>query len=234
MKVISDDQAFSNDQALKYQNAGNTLLLQQVIPGLRIALDVGCGCGDNARHLISRFPGLEVIGITASPEEAQIAQRYIKEIHIANLDSSDLTFLEKCSFDLVVLSHVLEHLKEPTDLVRRLTSQLKPGGQMLIAVPNILQFKNRLRLLLGRFEYEDTGIMDRTHLRFFTWRTAERYLISPVSELKLVTKVAEGSIPLWPLRRLIPQQSRALDEFGTRLLPNLFGGQIVMDARRKV
>ena len=108
------------------------------------------------------------------------------------------------------------------------------GARCLIAVPNVLYYKNRLCFLAGHFEYEETGIMDHTHLHFFTWHTADRYLVDTVKELKLVYKVAEGSAPLWVLRRwVLPViASTKIDAFLVRLFPNLFGWQIVMSAKR--
>jgi hypothetical protein len=101
---------------------------------------------------------------------------------------------------------VLEHLKDPVAVLRRAIRFLSDGGQVMIAVPNVLERRNRIQLLMGNFEYEDAGIMDRTHLRF-TWHTAVKTLIDPVPELCLESKVAEGSLPLWWLRRLVfPQQ----------------------------
>jgi hypothetical protein len=76
--------------------------------------------------------------------------------------------------------------------------------------------------------------MDRTHLHFFTWHTADRYLVDTVKELKLVDKVADGSAPLWVLRRwLLPVAlSKKIDAYFVRLFPNLFGQQVVMSVSR--
>ena len=104
----------------------------------------------------------------------------------------------------------------------------------MIAVPNVLYYKNRLRFLAGHFEYEESGIMDRTHLHFFTWHTADRYLVDTVKELKLAYKIAEGSAPLWVLRHwLLPVAlCTKIDSYFVRLFPNLFGQQIVMSVSR--
>jgi hypothetical protein len=97
----------------------------------------------------------------------------------------------------------------------------------------MLEFKNRLKLLMGKLEYEDSGIMDRTHLRFFSWHTAVKNLIDPISELALESRVADGSLPLWWLRRFVlpARTSRWIDELATRTFPNLFGWQIVICAQ---
>jgi len=76
-------------------------------------------------------------------------------------------------FDVVVMADVLEHLRRPEQTLLRMREFLRPGGYGVVSVPNIANFRIRLGLLLGRFEYEDEGILDRTHLRFFTKRSAQ-------------------------------------------------------------
>ena len=222
-------------QKTVYRNEGNPLLLRLLSRQAQTILDVGCGAGDNARLIRSIFTDVkpEIVGITVSSEEASIAERFMTEVYIADLENSELSFLGNRRFDAVIFSHVLEHLKNPVDAISKVLRNLRDDGQVLIAVPNILEYKNRFRLLRGYFEYQDSGIMDRTHLRFFTWYTADRYLINPIQELKLLTKVAEGGAPLWILRRFILSTGliRRIDAACVHLLPNLFGGQIVISAR---
>jgi SAM-dependent methyltransferase len=167
-----------------------------------------------------------------SSDEARRASRFIEDVYIEDLDATHLKFLRQPKFDLIIASHVLEHLKNPIRLVSLLAQRLEPRGQLLIAIPNVLTIKNRWRFACGRFEYEESAVMDRTHLRFFTWHTADRYLVNPVVGLTLVTKVAEGAAPLWFLRQILPKNlTAALDQGGTRLFPNLFGNQVILDAR---
>jgi 2-polyprenyl-3-methyl-5-hydroxy-6-metoxy-1,4-benzoquinol methylase len=227
--------SLADRRSVVYQNEGNLLLLSLLLPNVRTILDVGCGAGDNARLIRKLNENIEIIGITLSAEESKHARRYMTAVHVVDLDVSDLSFLGERRFDAVIFSHVLEHVKDPQRLLSLSARQhLRAGGQVLIAVPNILYYKNRLRLLTGHFEYEETGIMDRTHLHFFTWNTADRYLVESIKELKLAHKVAEGSAPLWVLRRwLLPVTvSTKIDEYFVRLFPNLFGWQIVMSASR--
>ena len=229
------DGIWSDQRGGVYQNEGNLPLVSLLLPNVRTILDVGCGAGDNARVIRKVNPNIEIVGITLSAEESEHARRHMTAVHVVDLDASDLSFLEERRFDAVIFSHVLEHVKDPQRLVRLCARRhLRIGGQMLIAVPNVLYYKNRLRFLTGHFEYEESGIMDRTHLHFFTWHTADRYLVGTVKELKLAHKLAEGSAPLWVLRRwLLPVAvSTKLDAYFVRLLPNIFGYQIVMSVSR--
>ena len=135
----------------------------------------------------------------------------------------------------MLFSHVLEHLRHPSDVLRAFTELLHPEGVVLIAVPNVLAWKQRWRFLTGRFEYTETGIMDRTHLRFLTYDTADTYLLNEIDELAIVLKTVTGSVPLWLARRhIFPLRlSELCDSLGCRLAPNLFGTQIILSAKKR-
>ena len=106
---------------------------------------------------------------------------------------------------------------------------------MLVAVPNAVNWRQRLRLLRGEFEYERAGVMDETHLRFFTFFTADRYLFARAPQIDCVEKRVDGGVPLWLLRRyLFPRwMSAALDRVGVGLWPNLFGSQVFVKGRKR-
>jgi len=105
---------------------------------------------------------------------------------------------------------------------------------VLIAVPNTLEWRTRLRFLRGQFDYADSGILDRTHLRFFTWQTAARELVEPLPELRLLKRKGRGVLPLGRLRRrLLPGRLlRALDEAAVRRFPNILAGEVALLAKR--
>src|SRR5712691_4469917 len=102
----------SMQQTQIYQNNGNHLVLNMLRPDARRILDVGCGGGDNARALLAARPGTKIVGITLSAAEADIARAYVEEVHIADVETSDLLFING-PFDAIICSHVLEHLKDP-------------------------------------------------------------------------------------------------------------------------
>lgn len=217
-----------------YQNAGNPPLLKLVDPAARRLLDVGCGAGDNARVLAAERSDLEVYGITVSSREREQAEQHMATCWVADVERDPLDFLRDRQFDVVFLSHVLEHLVDPAAALTRLLEPLRPGGQVLIAVPNIAYWSYRLRILRGRFDYEDAGAFDRTHLHFYTMDSAPRELVEPVPGLELVQKSADGFVPLWLLRRhvLPPAWSARADAVATRLWPGLFAGQILLECRK--
>jgi SAM-dependent methyltransferase len=202
--------------------AVNPAVLARIPRHARRVLDVGCGDGALGRALKARQPA-EVVGITYSPEEAARARDVLDEVVAADLESADLAQLG--TFDCIVCSHVLEHLREPARVLSRLRHNLEAYGTVLIALPNTLHYRQRLAFLAGRFRYADGGIMDRTHYRFFDWTTA-RDLVRE-ADLCLTEARAVGGAPgsrfLGPLGGL-------LDRAAVRGRPGVFGVQFVLTA----
>ncbi len=221
-----------NNPERVYRNNGNAPLLALLDSRTHRVLDVGCGAGDNARLLRSRHPGCEVFGITYSAAEAAVAKENLTACWVADIEADFPADLDAMRFDAVIFSHVLEHLRDPGMVVSRFCHLLQHGGAVIIAVPNALSWAMRLQFLRGDFEYQSDGVLDDTHLRFFTYRTADRYLLGKSPELKLLSKSATGSVPLWLLRRYVlpGKWSARLDVLGCRFWPNLFGNQILLKA----
>jgi len=216
-----------------YANQGNKALLDLLSPSTREVLDVGCGAGDNARLSAALGRDRKFYGITMSLSERTEAMKYMEACWVEDIENGNLNCLAGRKFDAIFCSHVLEHLRDPASAVAKLLAHLRVPGELLIAVPNVLALRQRLSFLRGRFEYEDDGVMDSSHLRFFTYHTADKFLLSGSPMLTLEKKVADGSVPLWFLRhRLLPSRTRDwLDKTGCSLWPNLFGVQILMKAR---
>jgi len=213
-----------------YSNDGNRLVLGRVAADAASVLDVGCGAGDNALRLRQERPNVVLTGITLSGEEAAQAAGIMDAVHVADLTTCDFGFLRD-TYDVAIFSHVLEHLPQPAEVVRKIAAHVRPGGTIIIAVPNIAFWKHRLKIAMGKFEYEQSGAFDSTHLRFYTWNTAEKHLIDPVPGLRLIAKVGGGSFPLRFLRRLMPGAwSATIDRLAGRWRPNLFSDQVVLEA----
>lgn len=139
-------------------------------------LDVGCGFATTSERL--RRVGNRVTGIESSGVAASTAAGRLDEVI-----ESDLRDLETVSkrigsrrFDVIVFADVLEHLDWPLPVLKSYLQFLAPGGSVIVSLPNIGLWSTRLSLLAGRFEYADTGVLDRTHLRFFTRKTAVRLI----------------------------------------------------------
>lgn len=217
-------------QASVYRSEANRPLLDLMPQEVRNVLDVGCGTGENARVL--REGARRIVGITVSPEEAAEAGRWCTRVLVADVER-DAIELAPESFDLLLLSHVVEHLARPAATLTRLARYLAPGGWAAIAVPNMAFWRVRLRLLRGDWRRDEGGWFDRTHMQFWSYDTAPDLL----SGTPLSLERREGgsfAVPLWPLRRLAPGLSRCLDGAIGERLPRIFAGQVLLLARKAV
>ncbi len=218
-----------------YSNSGNRALLELVDSSALAILDVGCGTGDNAALLKKRNPATKVWGISGSEAEARIARERLDSCWIADLESGLPEDALAHRYDTVLFSHVLEHLRDPAEIVRQASALMLDGGSCIVAVPNVLAWAQRAKFVVGRFEYAPSGVMDDTHLRFFTYDTAARYLLAKAPGLRLTDRRVTGSVPLWLLRRYVLSRSISgwLDDAGCRLLPNLFGAEVLLKAIKR-
>ncbi|MFZ7133933.1 MAG: glycosyltransferase [Eubacteriales bacterium] len=129
-------------------------------------LDIGCGAGATGLALINRRD-CELHGVETHPIAASIAQNHYKQVHGADIEQFQLPY-PKNYFDVIIFADVLEHLKEPQKVILRIAPYLRPGGTLVCSIPNIMHAEALLPLLMGYWNYVSAGILDRTHLRFFT------------------------------------------------------------------
>ena len=141
-------------------------------PGGRV-LEIGCASGALTEHI--QAMGCAVVGVERDPAAAEKARSFCEDVLVGDIEVLPLD-LEPTSFDFLLLLNVLEHLVDPPATLRRLLPLLRPTGRAVVALPNVAHWSVRLRLLFGRFDYEDSGILDRTHLRWFTFDTARAML----------------------------------------------------------
>lgn len=150
-------------------------------------LEAGCGTGGTLEYLKSNGASY-VAGIDKNEEAIGLASRRgLDFVAVANVESDRLPFEEK-EFDCIILADVLEHLYDPWDTLKRLASLLKDSGYVLLSIPNI-KYAHILRRLIFHDEwaYCEEGILDNTHIRFFTLREIEKlleYAGLKISELK--------------------------------------------------
>ena len=209
-------------------HALNLPVLKAVPASAKNVLDLGCGTGNFAAALKERG-AVEIVGVTYSEAEAAQAAGKVDRVLVEDLD----TFVPPADFgvfDAVICSHILEHLAQPRRLLRLLHRLMSPGATLIVALPNVLHWKNRLRLFAGDFKYTDGGIMDTTHARFYDWDTA-RALITE-SGFVLSSALAEGNLPMPFIRRLLPRSlAEGFDRSATAACPGLFGAQFVLVAQ---
>lgn len=129
-------------------------------------LEIGCGCGSTLLKIKSEYPKAEVFGVELVEAAAQLIQHMIPII-CQNIEDCKLQY-PLHSFDYIILGDVLEHLHEPHKTLLYLKDFLAEGGYIIVSIPNIMNYTAIIPLLQGNFDYQDAGILDRTHLRFFT------------------------------------------------------------------
>ncbi|HEY3738151.1 MAG TPA: class I SAM-dependent methyltransferase [Jatrophihabitans sp.] len=142
-------------------------LMLELVGSNKDVLDVGCDTGYLGKVLIAH--GCTVSGVEMNPEAAEQASKHLQRVLVSDLEFMDLeSEFGRDSFDVVVFGDVLEHLRDPLSVLRDARSLLRPGGYVVISVPNIAHGDVRLALLSGHFNYGGVGLLDDTHLRFFT------------------------------------------------------------------
>lgn len=151
-------------------------------------LDVGCGAGGNAWLLKKRDKKTEVVGIEIDPVVARIASNYVDNMIIGDIEKDDTIAYGEKYFDTIILADVLEHLFNPVETIKKLKKYLKKDGSLIISIPNVRHQSVIFDLLLrGRWKYEEKGILDKNHIRFFTLKEIKKILIELGFEIDLLS-----------------------------------------------
>lgn len=138
----------------------------------KIVLDVGCNTGCLGEYL--KYLGVEkVVGLDVTPHAIEVSKQFEDEVHLLDIEISDPPYPEKY-FDVMFFGDVLEHLRDPWEVLTRYGKYLKDDGVIIASVPNLGHFSTIGKLLRGNFFYEGAGILDKTHIRFFTKESASR------------------------------------------------------------
>jgi SAM-dependent methyltransferase len=224
----------------------------------RTVLDVGCGIGLNGAA--ARRTGARVTGIEIVPSSIARAQKVLDEVVSANIeDGASLRgALGDRRFDLILLADVLEHTQDPKAVLERLLSHLEEDGHVIVSLPNVAAWPVRFGLLAGRFQYTASGILDDSHLRFFTRKTAVELVQSAglevlrVEQNPMIVRAAkdviagalvrygreeDGSVDPTALGSSLPYKAyqalvRPLEDLVAERAPGLFAFQNVIVARK--
>jgi methionine biosynthesis protein MetW len=147
----------------------------ELVENEKKVLDVGCATGKLLECLkISK--NCQVFGMEVDEDMADEANKRCENIIRADVESCEELPFEKGSFDIIIFADVLEHLKRPDIVLRKTIPYLKDGGYFLFSIPNVAFLTVRLGLLFGKFVYTEYGVLDKTHLCFFTLKTARKLI----------------------------------------------------------
>ena len=195
-------------------------------------LELGCGLGHFSATLAEA--GSHVTGIDFLPPSAvSIPGLAYIQADLSHESLRALPQLKGRCFDRILMMDVLEHLLDPERILRESQQFLAPGGSAIVSLPNVANLWVRLLLLLGRWDYAERGILDRTHLHFYTRKTARRLIISCGYTIEremasvIPVELAFGLSHRNPFMKAL----NWVLAFITRIWPTLFGYQFVFLAR---
>lgn len=178
--------------------AGHSVIAR-LIGKSKTVLDVGCNEGylGRAADMSNQFFGIDF----AKPAVAQAKKSY-EGAYVYDLNRLTPLVWKRQKYDVIVFADVLEHLIDPVSTLRFFTKNyLKQNGRIIISLPNIANWQIRLQLLTGSFTYTQTGILDRTHLHFYTYISSQQLLAAAGLHC---TKVQFGSTLFGPLIAVLP------------------------------
>lgn len=221
---FKNDRYSSHMRIIEYLNSLNSHLKLTV-------LDVGCAEGYLGEKVSnSKFT---FYGIDMNKYDATIASKHYKEVKIVNLDVDKASYPSNF-FNVIILADVIEHLKKSLEITLSLKPYLKKEGTIILSTVNIANLYMRLQLLFGKFDYQEKGILDKTHLKLFTLKTFRN--LANNSGL-IIFKEQFTPIPL-PLIHNIFSEGRPLfflhkfNYFLARLIPTLFCFQFILYCKK--
>lgn len=150
----------------------NADILEIMPKDLKRVVEVGCSSGALAKAYTSVNPDCEYIGIEIDPDFAEISKKSCSEVVCGNIEHFDEeNFLKLFPSDCWIFGDILEHLYDPWALLGRIRPQLAQNAQIIACIPNAQHWSIQANLNCGLFRYQDQGLMDRTHIRWFTRTT---------------------------------------------------------------
>jgi 2-polyprenyl-3-methyl-5-hydroxy-6-metoxy-1,4-benzoquinol methylase len=203
----------------EHPQGGHARLLELVGSGKRV-LDVGCSSGYLAQPLVER--NCTVVGIERDQAAAEVARDICSEVVVGDVEKLVLPFPRE-SFDVVLCGDLIEHLHDPDGFLERVRPLLAREGLLVLTTPNVANWAIRLGLLFGRWRYTNRGILDRTHLHFFTRRT----LVEALERARYRIVELDFTVPV-PLVGT-PRVERVAHAIG-KVRPPLFAYQFVVAA----
>ena len=155
-------------------------------------LDIGCGNGNTLEYLKSNGYCDWTCGVELFSAAAESAIKKVDQLYQSNIEDMDLP-VAPSSIDMILCLDVLEHLVNPHKVIEYLHTLLSPGGVIIASIPNIRHISVTVPLIIGgKWEYNDSGILDRTHLRFFVKKTAIELMQSSGLQLLEAHPIPKG------------------------------------------
>jgi len=191
-------------------------------------LDIGCATGYFAKELLKK--NCEAWGVDFDEKAVTKANKYCFKTAVCNFDEMKTLPWPKDYFDFILILDVIEHLSHPERIISAIKPHLKKGGRVIVSVPNVAHAQIRYQLCLGKFEYTSTGIMDKTHVHFYTRKS----FLDTLKQLGLETKklIPTNGMCKVPLLYKITDRLPAWLQYRiTCWIPTLFANQFIALSR---
>ena len=226
MRGLAGSITVRSEKPDSYYRGERPEVMEMVPQGAMRILEVGCGAGVTSRMLKEENSGREMVGVESDAAAAKEASKYLDRVFHGNVEKMRLPYPDGY-FDCIIYADVLEHLREPGKLLEKHKRLLSNDGIMVMSIPNTKHFSVVNQLMEGRWEYVESGLLDSTHIRFFTLTEIKEMLkgcgLSPLEiRAKRADKVyKEGSrgtlkIGRWQIDNL--SEEEMLDFFVLRYL----------------
>jgi 2-polyprenyl-3-methyl-5-hydroxy-6-metoxy-1,4-benzoquinol methylase len=174
-------------------------MLSFIPDGISLLLDVGCSSGAFGKLIKDHRPGCEVWGIEPDPEAAKAAARRLDKV-VNGVFQNDNPDICEQKFDAIVFNDVLEHLVDPLTALKHAATLLTEKGQVIASIPNILFYNQILQIVLTEdWKYQESGILDYTHLRFFTKKSILRMFDDAGLRVTKMEGINAETGPRWSL-----------------------------------
>lgn len=211
------------------------LKIVELVGKVKEVLELGSSIGYLTKQMVLNNCQVDIVEV--DEEDARAAKRFARKAYVGSLEEINTIERIDDTYDVIVASNILEHLKNPDETLQLIKEKLKKDGKILVALPNIACWAIRKDLFFrGKFNYQETGILDKTHLRFYTYYTAQSLVKQ--NGLKIVDIIpTEISYPLRfkVLKLGYPGLfiDRVVSSNLVKFFPNLIVSHFIMVAVRK-
>lgn len=220
VKIKYDYRDF-NPEILDKQNI-DRLALDQVPENSKV-LDIGCATGFMGKYLI-QHKGCKVYGVEIRLNESIVAKNNLNRVAVIDIEEKTavkeiLAMTNNIKFDAILATSIIEHLKDTDQFLKLCSQLLKPNGILIVSTPNIAHWSMRLSLLIGNFDYSEYGILDNTHLHFFTIKSFRKLFQKNGYIIKdLLIDPVGGGYP-------------SISRFFSKFFPEIFAYQMLIVAK---
>lgn len=233
-------------------------VLEKLDLGNKTILSLGCGSASLESVLEDKY-GCKVTGLDFEDAAIRKAKERISKAQVLNLEEEKLKkIFSKESFDFILCADILEHLRNPDKVLKECKQLLNTDGKIIISMPNVANWSVRLNLLFGKFEYSNAGLLDTTHVHFYTLKTLKElirrnefailsidYSTSLINILYLKVKQSKNSYSAlkqnidgsktnkYSIKKAFKYALEMIDKKITYLFPRLFAYQFIIVVKKK-